>query len=286
MRTAKQMRENACPPPRLQQAREFLVSDRPEMALDVLASPEESLLFNPEFWNLMATAFSHTAQFEDAEQAALTGLSLSPGNPQLLVALALCQAERGELEEAGRNLFKALLKEPRNTSFLCAYARVLCQTGHQDQAQSFVSVARSIDPQEKAIAEVEWLISYLREAKPAREASDISHGEDGDLDEGSEPSFARARALSSGAPDEDFDRISLKARQDQTIVRLVFWPLWPVLKMGLLQTWLVALTLLVVLKWQGLHTAAFAWAVFYVGYSLYGCVVPLLVRWHLQHSPR
>ena len=88
--------------------------------------------------------FANTGRLYNAEGRLRQAMYLEPSNDRIAFNLAVVINQAGESQEAKQIMGRLLAKEPRNPTYLQAYADVLISEGQHDQAKSTLKEAFTI----------------------------------------------------------------------------------------------------------------------------------------------
>src|SRR5207253_3728892 len=145
----------------LVRARHDLDRDRPDRALDALSKVTEPELETYEFWTLRARALYRLRRWEEALEAAQTGLERRPDDFQLLDVLALAHLESGHKKQARTTIEHALELYPDQAVLHAHRALILARmkprsfrlAAYKD-ARAAVDEALRLDPHSDAALRV------------------------------------------------------------------------------------------------------------------------------------
>jgi tetratricopeptide (TPR) repeat protein len=150
----------------LELARHYLRIDRPERALEALASASSGDVETPQFWRIRAAALADLRRWDEGAEAARRGLSLAAEDIGLLEVLAICRLER-DPAEAERALRDAVALAPWNPSLLANLALVLARRKRFDEALATIDKALSAAPESRQVLQVRAQIALLAKDKRA-----------------------------------------------------------------------------------------------------------------------
>ena len=149
-------------------ARHDLARGRPDRALDALARVTGPELETYEFWSLRARALYRLRRWDEAIEAAQTGLERERGDFQLLDVLALAQLESGDKKQARRTIEHALELHPDEAVLHAHRALVLARSAQKafrlasyKEARKEVDEALRLDPTSEAVLRVRAQVATL-----------------------------------------------------------------------------------------------------------------------------
>jgi len=149
-------------------ARHDLARDRPDRALDALSKVTGPELETSDFWSLRASALYRLRRWNEAIEAAQTGLEREPGDLQLLDVLALAQLENGDKKQARRTIEHALELHPDEAILHAHRALVLARSAQKafrlasyKEARAEVDEALRLDPTSEAVLRVRAQVATL-----------------------------------------------------------------------------------------------------------------------------
>ncbi|WP_320130714.1 tetratricopeptide repeat protein [uncultured Sphaerochaeta sp.] len=135
----------------LMQAYDEIQMNNEEKALSLLAP---YLTQNPKVWNgwfLKGWALRRLENFEEAEKAFLTCLSLGETNSDIYNELALCSLEAHNTELAKNYLNTAIDLDGENLTLLSNLAYLHLKDQEWDEAREFLEMARNVDGNDPVI---------------------------------------------------------------------------------------------------------------------------------------
>ena len=152
----------------LVRARHDLDRDRPDRALDALSKVTGPELETYEFWTLRARALYRLRRWEEALEAAQTGLERRPDDFQLLDVLALAHLESGHKKQARTTIEHALELYPDQAVLHAHRALILARmkprlfrlASYKD-ARAAVDEALRLDPHSDAALRVRAQVATL-----------------------------------------------------------------------------------------------------------------------------
>jgi tetratricopeptide (TPR) repeat protein len=160
----------------LVRARHDLDRGRPDRALEALAKVTGAELETKDFWALRARALYRLRRWDEAIEAAKTGLELSPEGFQLLDVLALAQLERGQKKRARATIKHALEGYPDQAILHAHHALILMRMARRPfrlalykKARGAVEEALRLDPLCEAALRVRAQIATLSGDRRASE---------------------------------------------------------------------------------------------------------------------
>ncbi|MEN6371603.1 MAG: tetratricopeptide repeat protein [Armatimonadota bacterium] len=143
-------------------ARHYLEMDNYSKALDTLENLPEMLLNDSEHWVIRGHALYGLKHYKKAAEAAITGLSYYPEDPQLLYLHCLCQDRMHNLEEAERAILALLSGDPGSPQYICRYAYMAAEAGQLDKADALIDEALRIVPDYSWAMEMRVMLSHMR----------------------------------------------------------------------------------------------------------------------------
>jgi tetratricopeptide (TPR) repeat protein len=159
-------------------ARHDLDRGRPDRALDALTRATGDELETYDFWSIRSRALYELRRWDDATEAAQTGLKLSPDDFLLLDVLALAQLERGQKKAARATIEHALERYPDQAVLHAHRALILARSGRRPWRRAALAKARvavdealRLDPQSEAAIRVRAQIAMLSRDGYARNYS-------------------------------------------------------------------------------------------------------------------
>lgn len=272
-------------------ARRLVEVGQPAGALEALERISGGDLENPEIWELRAHALYDLERYPQAERAALAGLEREPESIPLLLVLCNVLDHRDDLAGAERALLTALELEPDDPILLARYAH-LCAKGRQlDKAERLVEAASARDPDQPYVRHARALLAYLlgRDKDMAAESRAALAEDPEDVyshmllgayhsDRGALTEAARRTRTAAGLDPADEDVVAA-ARTTRAAAHWILLPLRPLHRLGWLQSWFVAVALLIGLRAAGYDTAAMIAFVSWWALCIFSWVVPPLVQW-------
>jgi tetratricopeptide (TPR) repeat protein len=159
-------------------ARHDLARRRPDRALHTLATVTSTELESAEFWALRARALHQLDRWNDAVEAACTGLAIAPGDVELLDLLALAQLAGGKRRQARATIEHALELYPEEPVLHAHHALILMRSAKRRRlfaryrkARAAVDEALRLDPSCDAALRVRAGIAALSRDRSAAEYS-------------------------------------------------------------------------------------------------------------------
>lgn len=141
----------------LELARLHLAQSRPERALEVLGRVDPE---GTQYWLIRAAALHDLERFQEAADAARSGLASSQ-SVGLMLVLASALAEMNRLADAESVILSALALEPHDDQCLTAYARMLAGAGQVAKATAVAEEAVRHAPHDHHVlctrAMMQWL---------------------------------------------------------------------------------------------------------------------------------
>jgi tetratricopeptide (TPR) repeat protein len=149
-------------------ARHDLDRNRPDRALDALSHVTGPELETYEFWWLRARALYRLRRWDEAIEAAQTGLERKPDDFPLLDVLALAQLESGEKKQARATIDHALELYPDRAILYAHRGLILARMERRSfrlasykKARAAVDEALRLDPQSEAALRVRAQVATL-----------------------------------------------------------------------------------------------------------------------------
>jgi tetratricopeptide (TPR) repeat protein len=149
-------------------ARHDLDRDRPDRALAALSKVTGPELETYEFWSLRARALYRLRRWDEAIEAAQTGLERDPGSFVMLDVLALAQLERGRKKQARATIEHALELYPDQAILHAHRALILARMARRSfriasykQARAEVDEALRLDPTSEGVLRVRAQVATL-----------------------------------------------------------------------------------------------------------------------------
>lgn len=273
-------------------AEHYLEVSRPDRCLEVLADAGDDAAENPAAWLLRSLALHELTRYDQARQAAESGLALAPDWPLLLMALGLAHREAGDLAEAERAFLAALRDDPENAAMLAEYALTVAEAGQLDKADQVLERAGTSDPTSTRVMEARMQVAHLRGDDRAAEAlsrtllSSDAESPSGHLMQGLSrwkvgDVNAADRAIRTAAVHPDVqDQVTQMAREARLAAHPLMWPVRPLYRIGQVPFWIGAMVIYFGLRYSGQTAAAVIFALVYLAYCIYTWVTPpLLRRW-------
>jgi tetratricopeptide (TPR) repeat protein len=162
-------------------ARHDLDRDRPDRALDALSKVTGPELETFEFWSLRARALYRLRRWDEALDAAQTGLEREPGDFVLLDVLALAQLERGRRKQARATIEHALKLYPEQAILHAHRALILARMARRSfriasykEPRAEVDEALRLDPTSYAVLRVRAQVATLsRDPRASEHAAEL-----------------------------------------------------------------------------------------------------------------
>lgn len=269
-------------------ALQLLQMKRPEEALKKLA-----LAFDPEDpweWWLRGVALFDLDREEDAIEAIGHGLAIDPESTELLALLARCRLSLRDLAGAEEAILAALRIDPEHADNLSLYAHVVAADGQFDKARKLLERARRLDPENEAAMRMQSFLAAARgdereallrsrellainpeDVTAHRVAGSLLHRR-GDVDDAE----SHLRSAVVIAP---FENGTAELARENRLWRNPFmWPLRPLQRVGMAQSWIAAMAILFVARRIAPPGVQLTLAVFWIVLCVYSWVVPPLVR--------
>jgi predicted Zn-dependent protease len=146
----------------LEAARRYVEIGRPRDALEALTGLDSDDAESPDAHCLRGHALYLLEDFRGAVESARDGLSIDPGDVQLLDLLSLAEAELGRLAQAEDAILAALSQRPDDVTLLCHYADVLMRGAQLDKAEAVLLLAAQSEPESTEWREGRVTLAYLR----------------------------------------------------------------------------------------------------------------------------
>lgn len=150
-------------------ARRYRELGQAEKTLAALADVGGDALESDEYWFLRASALRQLTRYEEAVQAAHTGLQRNPEHIGLLDVLGLTLIERGDLAGADTAFQAALRFQPQHPMLLAHHAFALARLGRFAEAQDAVDTVMAVAPDSSTALQVRAQVAYLAKDKSAPE---------------------------------------------------------------------------------------------------------------------
>lgn len=149
---------------------------RPDRALAALEKLTGAELENDEVWHIRAHALYQLNRWDEAVEAAATGLEREPGDAELLDVLALSQLELGRKKAARATIDAALDLEPGSAELHAHRALILARCAERSfrlasyrKARAAVAEALRLDPQSEAALRARAQIATMSNDRRASE---------------------------------------------------------------------------------------------------------------------
>ncbi|WP_434742984.1 tetratricopeptide repeat protein [Micromonospora sp. SH-82] len=278
------------PDPQLHRAAALLDLGRPEQALTELGRLPVQVAGTRVAYQLRATALTLLDRWDEVVTVARHGLAETGPDADLWGRLGLALRHRREYVESERALLAALALDPHSPWLLCQYADLCTAVGQTDKAGRLIARAAEQDPGAPTVFASRYQHAYAtcddRAAEqvareflavwPEHPAALALHGA-----AAAERGRFRAAGNSFGqavAQDPTDREFADAARAYRVYAHPLLVPLRPMVRLGVLRTWLIAVTVIVLLNLAGLTTAAWAVTVLWLLYCGYSWIVAVLVR--------
>jgi tetratricopeptide (TPR) repeat protein len=270
-------------------ARHHINTGRAEKALAVLADGPADLALSLDGWFLRTLALYRLERYEQAIAAAERGLAVDPEAPGLLHLAGLAYMQRSDLASAERSYLAALRLDPTDADIFCSYARLCALGGQLDKARRLLDEAARLEPEATEILRVRWSIAHLAgdRQEEARLSGQLLALAPEDPQAHVMASLSRgpraaARHLGQAARLDPGDTDNVEAaRAARLIHHPLMWPLWPMLRLGQVGSWLFAMSVMVGLRAFVSTRVAAIFALIWIGLCVYSWLVPpVLARWN------
>ncbi|WBQ01870.1 tetratricopeptide repeat protein [Kribbella sp. CA-293567] len=205
---------------------------------------------------LLGSALRSVGQLQEAESVYLQGLSLDPGEPDLLLGYALVCLAAGQPEKAAALVERAASYAPESASVAAARAQVAFAQGRHKDMRRHSQEALSVDPENPGAQALHGTASMLT----------------GDPRTGYR---SLASAAASNPADQD---LRGAAREAKLISHPLLRPLRPFQRFNPLVVWIGAVVIIYALRFAGLRPLSILFAIGWFAFCIYSWVAPPLVR--------
>jgi tetratricopeptide (TPR) repeat protein len=278
--------------PALARAEALLLANRPEDALRELATLPAGDAVGARAFELRCAALLDLERWTEAVDAARSGLAAGGPDPDLLRMLGRAEHELGRLETAERALLDGLALAPSDVRLLCAYARLCIAAGQLPKATRLVERAAAEQPHAAVVYATRAELAYARGDDRAAQQisrefvaeypeSPVAHALLGGTSAERGQVNAAYAGLRQAAAAEPTTRQYADAALSARIARHpLLLPVRPVIRFGVVKTWLVAVAVIFGLRLVGLPMLSFVAAMVWLALCVYSWTVPPLVsRW-------
>lgn len=265
-------------------AQHLLILGRAEEALTRIEKDFD--VTDPWHWWLRATALLELERHDEALEAVAQGLAIDPESTSLLRVLARAHLERDRLAEAEKAALSALRLDAEDADLLALYALIVAKAKQLDKAEKLIARARRSDPENATALRIEAALALARGRDDvallrARElltidpedahahalAGSVLH-QRGDIDDAAP--HLRTAVISDPA-EHSYGAV---ARENVYLRHWLMVPLRPVMRFGMVASWLTAMALIFFLPDP--YGGWFAWC--WIAYCVYSWVIPPIVR--------
>lgn len=276
---------------RLELARHYLAVGNPQRALEALA--QATAVDDEEYWELRAGALLDLDRWEDAAEAARSGLAIEPESVFLLDMLAIAELELEHGGAALEAIDAALELIPEYPTLLAHRALILARLKRFDEAEHALGEAIALDPDSVDVLRVRSQVSFLKgdlraatqhadellEADPDSELSHLLRGNvavEKHRYGHAVRHFEEAARLNPEVPE-----IREVLRENRVAAHPLLAPVRPIWRIGRWRSWLIYLTIAGALGAANLDSARYAIAAVWITIVILSWVgPPLLRRWY------
>jgi tetratricopeptide (TPR) repeat protein len=278
---------------RLELARHYVDVERPQRALDALGDVGEDALEDSDYWQIRAEALLDLERWDEAAEAAKSGLAVDPEDVVLLDVLAISRLEGGWNLEAREAIGAALEIVPDHPSLLAHKALIEARRQEFDAAEVTLARALEVAPESADVRRVRAQVAFLRGDRDAAKQyadellevepeSDLSHLLRGNVDVEAGRFKTAVRHFEEAARlNPEHPEIREVLRENRVAAHPILAPVRPIWRFGRMRSWLVYFTLAGLLAAAGFQKARIVVAVVWVVIVLISWLAPpILRRWY------
>ena len=272
----------------------LLEADRPEQALAELSRLSPDQAGAAVAFQLRGRALMHLERWKEVDDNARRGLAEGGPDPVLLGQLGFALFEAREYANAERAFLDALALAPHDIELLCGYSRLCLHAGQADKAKQLWQRAAALNPHHRQVLITRVVLAIGsaddREAQRASDAYLAEYPADpialalqGQVSEmrGRSGYGSIRQAVAADPTDRDIADLAWEAR---FYAHPLMVPLRPLIRLGTVKSWLIAVGIMFGLRIAGLTTLSFIAALLWVSLCVYSWIVPPLVRrWVFRH---
>ena len=266
----------------------LLEADRAEQALAELSRLSPTQAGAAVAFQLRGRALTHLERWKEVDENARRGLAEIGPDPVLLGQLGFALFEAREYSNAERAFLDALALAPHDVELLCAYSRLCLHADQAGKAKQLWQRAAALDPYHRQIMITRVVLAIgTADDREAQRASDAYLAEypadpialalQGQVAEmrGRSGYGSIRQAVAADPDDRDIADLAWEAR---FYAHPLMLPLRPLIRLGTVKSWLIAVAIMFGLRFAGLNTLGLIAAVVWVSLCVYSWIVPPLLR--------
>ena len=271
-------------------ARHYIDIDRPQAALETLGRVSGDGLDDPEYWAVRAHALLQLDRADESAAAARRGLEADPEEIELLVVLALAEAQQGHHDEAHDALERALEIAPDDPLLLAQSALVSALRLDFMSARKALAEAMRLDPESEGVLHIRAQVAVLADDGNASRYVDellerypensFGHVVRGALAAERKDVVRASRAFDEAARLDPSDPdVAEAAAEARVAAHPLLAPVRPLWRFGRWKSWGVYFTIMSLLAAAKLESLRLALGLMWLTVVLLSWFAPRFIRW-------